>query len=107
MNYYPNYYPTYHNQPSYAVVNGIDDAKSFIVNPNCTVFLRDANSNMCFEKWADAQGRYNMKVYNLVEVETNSEYVKQADLRKLEESVNSKFDAITTMLKNLGGNNEQ
>ena len=107
MNYYPNYYPGYHNQPSYAVVNGIEDAKSFIVNPNCTVFLRDANSNMCFEKWADAQGRYNMKVYNLVEVETNSEYVKRTDLQKLEEAFTSKFNALADMIKGLGGNNEQ
>lgn len=103
MNYYPNYYPSYHNQPSYAVVNGIDDAKSFIVNPNCTVFLRDANSNMCFEKWADAQGRYNMKVYNLVEVESNSEYVKHSDLAKLE----AKIEALANLLKVSGGSNNE
>jgi hypothetical protein len=107
MNYYPNYFPSYHNQPSYAVVNGIEDAKSFIVNPNCTVFLRDSNSNMCFEKWADAQGRYNMKIYNLVEVETNSEYIKHSDLNKLEEKIDAKLDALCNMIKtSIGGQHE-
>lgn len=83
-----NYYNPYQNnfqyqQPQYAVVNGIEDAKNYIVNPNCTVFLRDSTSNMCYEKRADSTGKYIMKVYNLVEVEPESDYVKKSDLDQL------------------------
>lgn len=90
----PNYYNPYQNsylyhqpQQSYAMVNGIDDAKNFIVNPNCTAFLRDSNSNMCFEKRADSTGKYTMKVYNLVEVEPETDYVKKADFDKLRNEI--------------------
>ena len=69
------------------MVNGIEDAKNFIVNPNCTAFLRDSNSNMCFEKRADSTGKYTMKVYNLVEVEPETDYVKKADFDKLRNEI--------------------
>lgn len=87
MNYYPNYYQYQQPQQTYSRVNGIEDAKNFIVNPNCTAFLRDANSNMCFEKRADATGKYTMKVYNLVEVEPETDYVKKEDFNKLREEI--------------------
>ena len=96
--YYPNYYST---QPTYAIVNGIEDVRNFIVNPNCSVFLRDTNTNMCYEKWADAQGRYSMKIYKLMEVETKSEDIKRSDLDELEQR-------LTNLIKQtLGGTNEQ
>lgn len=38
---------------------------------------------MCFEKRADPTGKYTMKVYNLIEVEPESDYVKKADFEQL------------------------
>ena len=51
-------------------VSGLIGAKSFIVAPNQTVYLRDSDegSNMLFEKSADPYGKYTIKAYRMVEV---------------------------------------
>lgn len=112
-NYQQNYQPSYqaNNKPTtynynmfnnnygFAFVNGIEEAQTFIVNPNCTYFLRDKNSSMCFEKRADNQGRWTLKVYNLVEQDTNSDFVKKDDLSAFQQNVNDKFNQIFNMLQ--------
>ena len=52
-------------------VSGIVGAKSFIVAPNHTIFLRDSDegSNLLFEKSADMYGKYTIKAYTLNEVQ--------------------------------------
>lgn len=50
-------------------VNGIEGAKAFIVGANQTVYLKDSDSDMLYEKRADGQGRYSIKAYKLQEVE--------------------------------------
>lgn len=93
MNYYnPGFYPT--TQNGFAYVNGVEDAKTFIVSPNSTYFLRDTNSNLCFEKRADANGKWTMKVYNLVEVQPD-EPVKKSELVALE----NKIAELTALIK--------
>ena len=51
-------------------VSGIVGAKSFIVAPNQTIFLRDSDegSDVLFEKSADMYGKYTIKAYHLTEV---------------------------------------
>lgn len=84
----------YYNQNGFAFVNGIEDAKAYIVGPNCTYFLRDTNSNMCFEKRADSSGKWTMKVYNLVEVQPD-EPIKRSEF----DALSAKIDTIMAMLK--------
>lgn len=49
-------------------VNGIEGAKAFIVPANSTVFLKDSDSNVLFEKKADAQGKYTLIAYTLTQI---------------------------------------
>ena len=51
-------------------VSGLIGAKSFIVAPNQTIFLRDSDdgSDLLFEKSADMYGKYTIKAYHLTEV---------------------------------------
>lgn len=44
-------------------ISGIESARAHIVNPNSTVLLKDTAANVLYEKSADAQGNYNMRVY--------------------------------------------
>lgn len=70
-NYY-NQYPTYSPQTTYlplTFVNGIEGAKAFIVGANQIVYLKDSDSNMLYEKRADAQGRYSIIAYELKQVD--------------------------------------
>ena len=88
--------PAYNNF-SGAYVNGIEDAKAYIIGANQTVYLRDNNSDLLFVKTADNQGRYSMKAYHLREDDTQgNEYVKQADFISLQDSVNK----LSSMLQN-------
>ena len=53
--------------------SGLVGAKSFIVAPNQTVFLKDSEegSNLLFEKSADQNGRYTLRAYELNEIKTD------------------------------------
>lgn len=50
--------------------SGVVGVKSFIVQPNQTVFLRDSDegSDLLFQKSADMYGKYTIKAYHMVEV---------------------------------------
>lgn len=73
--YNNNMYGQYQQQPQQTTylpltfVNGIEGAKAFIVGANQTVYLKDSDSDMLYEKRADGQGRYSIKAYKLQEVE--------------------------------------
>lgn len=53
-------------------VNGIEGAKAFIVGANQTVYLKDSDSNVLFEKRADSQGKYSIIAFELKQVELNN-----------------------------------
>ena len=61
-------------------VNGIEGAKAFIVNPNQTIFLKDSDSDLFFEKKADAQGRYTINAFRLVPIDNSKK--EELDLSK-------------------------
>lgn len=68
----------------FSYVQGIEGAKAFFVQPNQTVFLRDSEQNILYEKSADFQGRTTMKIYELHEVgnKPNVSYVPYEDFNK-------------------------
>lgn len=72
----PQFQPMQQPQTSYlplTFTSGLVGAKSFIVAPNQTVFLKDSDegSNLLFEKRADQNGRYTLKVYELNEIKVD------------------------------------
>lgn len=106
MNYnYPNYYnnvPFYNpnanvvNNPAqnrstigFATVNGLEDAKSFIVMPNQTYWLKDNLSNLIYEKKTDSSGHYTMKSYELIEQNQENEFVKRSEFLELKQYIES------------------
>ena len=48
-------------------VNGLNDAKNYLIAPNSAVTLWDSNSPVVYLKQADASGKPSMKIYDLVE----------------------------------------
>lgn len=74
---YPYTQPTQQNAPmtnylQLTFINGIEGAKAFIVAPNQTIYLKDSDSNILYEKKADAQGRYTLTAFELKPVEINT-----------------------------------
>ena len=94
---YMNYYqPQQQARPNigFSSVNGIDDAKAFIVGPNQTYWLKDNLSNVIFEKKADAQGRYSLEIYELVKQNQEQDYVRRSELNALQEQIKELANSI-------------
>lgn len=64
--------PTQQSYLPLTFVNGVEGAKAFIVNPNQVVFLKDSDSDILFEKKADAQGKYSLTAYKLTQIDMNN-----------------------------------
>ncbi len=98
----PNYYVG--NAKEFDYVNGVEEAKNYILAPNQTVYLKDKQSNLFFEKKADEQGRYTIKAYELKEVNQNkdNDYVTKSDFTTLEEKIN-RLSALLENKKDLDG----
>ena len=83
-------------------INGIEGAKAFIVAPNQTVYLKDSDSNILYEKKADAQVRYTLTAFELNKFENNTtptKYVQISDLNVVNEWVDilsSKVEKLIT-----------
>lgn len=84
-------------------VNGIEGAKAFIVHPNQVFYLKDSDSNLLFEKKADAQGKYTIIAYELKEVDYNkpaqstqptSNYATIDDLAKLQYKLENMINGL-------------
>lgn len=69
--------------------SGLVGAKSFIVSPNQTVFLKDSDegSNLLFEKSADQNGRYTLKAYELNEIKLDDIGKPKEPIRKQENQI--------------------
>ena len=92
------------NNKDFDYVNGIEEAKNYILNPNQLIYLKDKQSNLIFVKKADEQGRYILNAYELREVNQNkeTEYVKKSDLLTLEEKINK----LSALLENKNDSGE-
>ena len=67
----PQQQPQQTNYLPLTFVNGIEGAKAFIVHPNQVIYLKDSDSNLLFEKKADAQGKYTITAFELKQVDYN------------------------------------
>lgn len=109
MNYnnpYNNYpYAAYNQQPQttylpLTFVSGIEGAKAFIVGANQTVYLKDSDSNVLYEKKADAQGRYTLIAYELNKIENNTTSTKSVQICDLN-AINEKLDILSSKVEKL------
>jgi hypothetical protein len=97
-------------------VNGLIGAKSFVINqPNTTVYMRDSDSNMLYEKKANYEGRCTLKCYELKEVNMDEEgkiikeekpknYVTKADIEELEAKINKAINDLSEVIKGVKPN---
>ena len=96
MAYDPNfpfgYTPYYQRQQNtYAFVNGIEGAKSYVVQPNQTILLMDSDAPMCYMKQSNGLGQSSLRYFKLVEV-------TEEDLKK---PVNDEMESFKTRLEAL------
>jgi hypothetical protein len=87
-------------------VSGLEGAKAFIVGANQVVYLRDSDSNILYEKKADAQGRYTLTAYELKPIDNNaqtqqtkSEYATTNDLVALKSFFIEQMNILSSDLK--------
>lgn len=102
-NSYP--YAAYNQQPQttylpLTFVSGIEGAKAFIVGANQTVYLKDSDSNVLYEKKADAQGRYTLIAYELNKIENNTTSTKSIQICDLN-AINEKLDILSSKVEKL------
>lgn len=112
-----NYQQPQTNYLPLTFVNGIEGAKAFIVGANQTVYLKDSDSNILFEKRADSQGKYSILAYELKQIDLNNvgkpaaqvEYVTIADFKSLENKLkrlSNKIDKLSKPMEELGDTDE-
>jgi hypothetical protein len=87
-------------------VSGLEGAKAFIVGANQVVYLRDSDSNILYEKKADAQGRYTLTAYELKPIDNNAqtqqtktEYATTTDLNALKSFFIEQMNILSSDLK--------
>lgn len=85
-------------------VSGIEGAKAFIVAPNQVIYLKDSDSNILYEKRADAQGRYSLVAYEMNPVNDSkptSDYATTSDLNALKSMLTEKIDILSKDVQTL------
>lgn len=85
-------------------VSGIEGAKAFIVAPNQVIYLKDSDSNILYEKRADAQGRYSLVAYEMKPVNDSkptSDYATTNDLNALKSMLTEKIDILSKDVQTL------
>lgn len=86
-------------------ISGIEGAKAFIVAPNQVVYLKDSDSNILYEKKADAQGRYSLTAYEMKPVndtsKQQSQYATTSDLDALKTMLTEKIDILSKDVETL------
>lgn len=60
--------PINQTQIPLAFVNGLVGAKTYIVFPNTTVYLRDSDSDTLFIKKSDSEGKCDIQAFSLKEI---------------------------------------
>lgn len=85
-------------------VSGIEGAKAFIVAPNQVIYLKDSDSNILYEKRADAQGRYSLTAFEMKPVNDSkptSDYATTSDLNTLKSMLTEKIDILSKDVQTL------
>lgn len=89
-------YP-YNNANTYFFVNGIEGAKSFVVQPNQSVLLMDSDAPICYMKQSNGLGQGSLRYFKLVEVK--EEDIKKAPANPELEAIKERIANIENLLK--------
>ncbi len=97
-------------------INGYNEAKRFLVFPNQTIFLKDDENGILYEKQVDSAGKVYLRPYKLTQIKlddlesgkalnSDNQYASKGDLTRLESVVlnninNLKSVIETTLLNN-------
>jgi hypothetical protein len=72
---------------TYAFVNGIEGAKSYLMQPNQSVLLMDSDELKCYMKQSDSTGKATIRTFKLEEITEKEEskipvgdYVSKSDI---------------------------
>ena len=84
-------------------INGIEGAKAFIVHPNQTVYLKDSDSNLLFEKRADSQGKYTITAFELKQVDYTKPAVQPVTNYATLEDLNNLQVKLEAMINSMKG----
>ncbi len=93
----PPYYSNPYQQPKSQLifVNGIEGAKSYMMQPNQIVMLLDSDDPIVYKKTSNAYGQASIECFRLVPIQDSElhpqpqEYVLKKDFDALLEKVNS------------------
>lgn len=93
---------TSNNSLPFILINSPDEARRYIPNLNSTVYLKDTNSSLLFEKTCDSQGKTTLRVFELKEMDLGSDNKAVAkpqmatmnDLEKLSNDLNAKLEEL-------------
>lgn len=95
-----NYNPyNYYQLNQYAFVNGIEGAKSYMLQPSQMIMLLDSDEPIIYKKISNSYGQATLECYKMVPIteeelkatknQVNSEYVSKSDFenftKKMEE----------------------
>ena len=106
-NYTPYPYPTRQPQSNvYAFVNGVEGAKSYIVQPNQTVLLMDSEQPVCYMKTANGLGQGSLRYFKLLEV-TENDLRKTVQQQTTEYVTKDDFKTVLERLEKLEGNKHE
>ena len=101
-------YNNYQYQPSqtstYAFVNGVEGAKSYMVAPNQSVMLMDSEQPLCYMKQANSIGQSTVRYFKLIEInESDARNMTSPTIKALNENYVSKedFNALKTQIEEL------
>lgn len=106
-NMQPQAQAAYNN--TYAFVNGVEGAKSYLVQPNQTVMLMDAENPVCYMKSSNSLGQSVLRYFKLQEVDEaavrNLHSVSQPSTTQNTEAtkyaLQSDLDALSIKMDNL------
>lgn len=119
MNYNNPYYNPYQQYPytqpqqqqtnylPLTFINGIEGAKAFIVAPNQTIYLKDSDSNILYEKKADAQGRYTLNAFELKAIDLTNNTQQQTTAYATTNDLNALKSIFTEQMNNLSSQIEK
>ncbi len=82
-------------------VNGVEGAKAFIVHPNQTIYLKDSDSDLLFEKKADSQGKYTINAFKLTQVDYNKPFSQFNQTNVINYATLDDLSKLQTKLENM------
>ena len=109
MNGYYGVQPSTNAQWVY--VNGLQEAKSQIVQPGQTTWMMDTYKPMAYVKAVDGAGKITFRAIQLTDVDLNEcaddcEYATKGDLAKLTTIMDNISQRLNGLMAELGGANQ-